>query len=278
LKEWSPQLQLRWEALLNEPPGLVCLDFDNSFIRGDFGEQVMEYLLRNHFPKNMEPILIESLFRDSKQAVNIHENSQGNEWRDYVFQEYNFIRETQGLGPSYRWSSFIFSGWTESKFRELSRKIWLDNLEAYNKDPNSYKTYPLHAEMKVHPREPLLDLVKKFQAKKWNVKIVTASPQWAVEEATPELGLTRSDVLGMILKMNGDLTTHEIIEPYPYGEGKVEAIQKHIGLKCDISFGDTINDYPMLLSAKRQAVLFERGYTELNLAAGENGIAVHPWI
>lgn len=282
---WNPELQQKWKALLEEPPGLICIDFDNSFIRGDFGEQVMEHLLRRGYPHFMSPSLYEELFRDSHLARSIHKeavaSAHGNltiEWRDFVFREYDFVRNSQGLGASYRWSSFIFSGWKESKFRELSRSIWLENLRGYQASPVTYQTYPLPSPMMVHPREPLLELIREFRAKSWKVKIVTASPTVAVEEATPELGLERSDVLGMNLEYEDSISTHRIIEPYPYGEGKVAAIEMYLHSVCDIAFGDTINDYPMLLSAKRQAVLFDRGYQELNQAALENGIEVHPWI
>jgi phosphoserine phosphatase len=82
----------------------------------------------------------------------------------------------------------------------------------------------------------------------------------------------------MNLKLENELTTDQIIEPYPYGQGKVDTILQNFQKKCDISFGDTINDLPMLQSANRIAVLFDRGNVELNEKCKQLGIHVHPWI
>jgi len=293
---WSPCLQERFSKILDEPPGLVCVDFDNTLIRGDFGENLMEGLLRENFPLADEPeessprnlnsdalLAIwgwnyEKLFRSPSVAKDLHV-SRDKRWRDYVFEEYSYIRDTRGLGASYRWSSFLFSGWEESEFRSLARKIWEENLRSYQMNPSFYKKYPYPFPMKVHPREPLLDFLLELKSLGWIVNIVTASPAMAVEEATPKLGLSRSDVIGMQLCFNSlGRTTAEIIEPYPFGTGKVEAILKKFSRYPDLAFGDTVNDLAMLQSATRLGILFQRGYTDLNEKAQEQNIYIEEWI
>lgn len=294
---WSEHLQSKWEEIFQKEPGLVCVDFDNTFVRGDFGEQIMDYLLLHHYPLgeesveeayspwNASPSVMEEVwgwsyenkFREPKIAKILHLNKNP-QWRDYVFEEYQYIRDTQGLGESYRWSSFIFSGWNEARFRSLCRNIWLEHQKGYQENPKHYQTYPIPYPMKVHPREPLLALLLDLKKLGWTIQIVTASPAWAVEETTPELGLKKEDVIGMQLETNPlGKTKATILEPYPYGEGKVIAILKKFGKTPDIAFGDTINDLPMLSNAKL-GVLFQRGFTELNQIAKERGIHIENWI
>lgn len=273
----------RWESLLASPPGLVCLDFDNSFLRGDFGEKVMEALLVQSFPRvdRLGTALYQERFRDPDLAQSLHTSqapSAGKKWRDFVLEEYDFIRTSQGLGASYRWSSFLFSGWEERPYREFSRRIWLENLAEYRKNPPHFHTYPMPSGMAVHPREPVLDLVREFQKKGWKIAIITASPTWTIQEATPELGLPKDSVFGMNLEVSGGVCTPTILEPYPYGEGKVAAIRQNFHQDCDVAFGDTINDFPMLASARQMAVLFNRGYEDLNRDCRERGIHVVNWI
>lgn len=247
----------------------------------------MEFLLENSYPKlwQGESLAYKELFRDPSLAQEIHLQRSGIEWKEYVLQEYAHIFDSKGLGESYRWSSFIFSGWEEDLFRDMARKLWLENLERYKENPGLHRSYPVTTEIAVHPREPLLELVHNFQKKNWEILIVTASPSWAIQETTPELSLDKSSVLGMnlIQKPNPKnpsqmITTPEIIEPYPYGKGKVQAILNKTGKSADISFGDTINDYPMLISSSQFAVLFNRNNLELNEACRKAGIHIHDWI
>lgn len=232
----------------------------------------MHALLQAGYPKlsTQEKLPYDSLFRNPSEAERIHKSSiekNNHEWYLLCLEEYNFVYESLGLGPSYRWTSFLFSGWSEIPFKDLARSIWLQNLEKSQSTP-SY----------VHPRKPLLDLLLEFKKKNWKIKIITASPTWAIQITTPELGLEPEDVLGMNLRLQKNKTTSEIIEPYPYGDGKVETIQNHFKQMPDIAFGDTINDFPMLQSATQAAVLFNRGNSELNQLCKENNIHVHDWI
>lgn len=280
MSQWLPSLQDQWNILLDGPPGLVCFDFDNSLIRGDFGETVMDELLLRGYPHGLQDSDYQEIFRDPISAKLAHQGNHEKTWLEFVFQEYLFIRETQGLGVSYRWSSFIFFGWKEDDLRTISRDIWLDHLATYQSNPKHYQNYPLPKKMAVHPREPVLKFIQEFQSKNWEIKIVTASPTWVVQEATQELGLHKTDVMGMDLVLDeNQRTTRTIIEPYPYGDGKVLAIEKNLGRMPDIVFGDSINDLPMLISAKKQGVLFDRGYEDLTQdIKAHPHILLHPWI
>lgn len=238
-------------------------------IRGDFGEKVMNHLLTNLYP-NIKITTDEhytKLFRDSKEAQKIHNSGNGQNWREFVLEEYAFTRDTKGLGESYRWTSFIFMGWRKEEFKNLCRDLWKTNLLESKKDSSL-----------IHPREPLQSLVFSLIQKNWIVKILTSSPTWAISVTAQDFGMKEEDVFGMNLKIENQLTTDQIVEPYPYGQGKVDTILQNFQRNCDISFGDTINDLPMLQSASRIAVLFDRGNIELNEKCKQLGIHVHPWI
>lgn len=240
-------------------------------------------LLEMGYPKS-DVFLYETYFRDPEKAAKAHQ-SDPNLWKSFVLEEYSHVFQTKGLGDSYRWSSFLFAGWSEKEFRDLARKIWIQEWEKTKDLLETQKLREMELDT-VHPRFPLLDLVHRLQEKGWDAWIVTASPTWAIQECTPELGIQKENVLGMNLTLetkNGSSsayprTSPKIIEPYPYGEGKVSAIQKFIQKEYDLAFGDTINDIPMLAKASQKGILFDRKNEAWNNLAKNLGIHIHPWI
>jgi len=169
---------------------------------------------------------------------------------EFVWKEYSDKMKKEGVESAYRWSSFLFSGWTEKKIRSFAKKVW--KAEIKRKDNTS-----------VSPYKEMIGLVKFMLEKQWKIFIVTASPEPIIREVSPVFSIPPENVIGMNLLEKEGISTVEIVEPYTYGEGKVKALWERVGANADLAFGDSENDFPLLKSATRFGVLIDKGNSEL---------------
>ena len=191
-------------------------------------------------------------FPDKTKAQRIFRLKERNpdQLKEFVWSEYSRIMKEKGVEQAYRWSSFLFSGWTEKKFRSYSKKIW--KAELNRKEITA-----------VSPFKEMVGLVKFMLEKEWKVFIVTASPEPIIQEISKVFSIPKENVIGMKLAENNGVSTSRIIEPYTYGEGKVKALWERVGATPDLAFGDSENDFPLLKSATRFGVLLDKGNLEL---------------
>ena len=70
------------------------------------------------------------------------------------------------------------------------------------------------------------DLMSHFKEQGMKIFVVTASMQWLVEDIVEQYHLPVDKVLGVQVKLNGDILTDELIPPVTYGEGKKQAFLK----------------------------------------------------
>lgn len=90
-------------------------------------------------------------------------------------------------------------------------------------------------------------LIDLFKSRGVQIKIVTASIQWAVEPGALALGLKREDVIGVKTAVQNNLITTEPELPITYREGKVLAL-KNFGTPF-FACGNSIGDFELLKSA-----------------------------
>lgn len=191
-------------------------------------------------------------FRDKHKAKRVWRLRERNPilLKDFVWEEYSHIMKEEGVEKAYRWSSFLFSGWKDKKFRSYSKKIWREEVK--RKEPTA-----------VSPYKEMVGLVHFLLEKSWTVHIVTASPESIIQEVSSKFSIPQENVIGMKLVMENGFSTPQLIEPYTYGEGKVKALYERIRDYPDLAFGDSENDFPLLKSAKRFGVLIDKGNLEL---------------
>ena len=80
----------------------------------------------------------------------------------------------------------------------------------------------------------------------FRVIVVSGSPRWAVEVAVRPLGIEPQDVIaGQVAVVEGTLTDG-ILEPLPWGGGKVQSILRRFGAVPRVSMGNGLSDLPML--------------------------------
>lgn len=239
---WNPPI---YEILSRKEPGKAAFDFDNTLVRNDFGEAVMELFLSEgvpaykgdlseFFPRENAEEILEIRFRDSSR------------FRSLVLSEYESIQSKSGLEASYRWSSWIFSGHSPEELKKISKQVWNDHAS----DPGSHS-------VKIY--KPMKELVDHLLSGGWDVWIVTASPQEIIASVSPLFGIPEERVLGMNLLLENGIHSSKIVEPFTYGTGKVERLKAATGAFADLAFGDSINDFPLLESAKGAGIFLDRG-------------------
>ncbi|HNI96353.1 MAG TPA: haloacid dehalogenase-like hydrolase, partial [Leptospiraceae bacterium] len=185
-------------------------------------------------------------FQDPQNASKILSKADREEVCQLIQKEYSFMLKSFGLESAYRWTSFLFSGWTDSKMQEYAQKHWESSLQS--------GIVRVFDEM-----QTLLDLLRQNG---WEIWIVTASPEPAIRAVAHHFLIPEDSVFGMKLEKNSEgFGTERISEPYTYGDGKVRRFLSETGHLPDLSFGDSINDFPLLQNS-RSGVFFDRGNEE----------------
>lgn len=261
-RSWTDEIHEFLSSLIPKAPGLACFDFDNTLIRNDFGEKIMDQIITeglSFLPNDLSPF-----FRD-KDTWKDHQKLSISEKEHLVWEEYSYQLKEFGIEKGYRWTSFLFQGLTEQEFYEISLRAW--------KQVN----HP-DRESGVFPQPEMKDLIAFLNYHNWDVYIVTASPEPGIVAIADLFPVKKDRVIGMRQEIDeNNRYSAKLIEPYTYGEGKVKAIESRIGRYPDIAFGDSFNDYPMLQKATQLGVGIDRGNPEFVEACIQKGIKVQPY-
>ncbi len=98
-------------------------------------------------------------------------------------------------------------------------------------------------------------MLTEMRALGYRVIVVSASPRWVVEVAVEPLGVTSEDILaGQVAVVEGTLTDG-ILEPLPYGKGKIQAILRRFGSVPRVALGNALSDLAMLEATSHLRVL-----------------------
>jgi HAD superfamily phosphoserine phosphatase-like hydrolase len=126
-------------------------------------------------------------------------------------------------------------------------------------------------------RPKMKALIAGLQQEGFETWIVSASNRWIVHAAAPYVGIPQDRVLGIETRVvDGKLTTKPVY-PRPCNQGKVDAIQKHIGVRPVFAFGDSMGDFEMLAYADQPLVVGRRDHKDNELVrhAPDRGWPVH---
>lgn len=126
-------------------------------------------------------------------------------------------------------------------------------------------------------RPKMKALIAGLQAEGFETWIVSASNRWIVHAAAPYMGIPQDRVLGIETQVTDGKLTMKPIYPRPCNQGKVDAIQKHIGVKPVFAFGDSMGDFEMLAYAEQPLVVGRRDHLDNELVrhAPGRGWPVH---
>lgn len=209
-------------------PPVAVFDWDNTCIRGDIGESLLQVLDE----------------RDDGRRIATYEH----------------MCEDQGPEACYAWAAFVVAGMTELDARALAQGIITEVL----------------ADGRVQVRPEMRDLIWALQRHGWDVWVVSASVYPAVQAFAQHYGVEPNRVLAVQLVVGDDgLLQDQLSEPLPWRQGKVLAIDRHVGRRPLFAAGDTWTDLEMLQDA-RYRLLFDRNKREIQHIAEREGWWIQP--
>ncbi|MBF0544067.1 MAG: haloacid dehalogenase-like hydrolase [Candidatus Riflebacteria bacterium] len=206
--------------------GEICavFDHDGTLMNGDVTEGGAG------FPGIVQDLISHNMLKESGKSKVPPE--QINRIWEYYFE----WREKEQF-KAYAWFPTILGGFSKEELLKLAK-------EYYEK----YYSKHLFPEMIT-----LLTLLREFHVR---IYIVSASTDILVKPAADYLGIPAENILGIRMKMNGNIVLPEIETPPSFAQGKVYYIQKFIKPAVEsnlLVFGDSYsNDGPMIRYALRQ--------------------------
>lgn len=274
--QWEPQIKEALDEVLNShyPHPVAVFDFDNTLIYGDHGLNLMNYIIFHlqlkanedwfWHPKlwyNIENnmiLKIKSIYEKAKEDL---ENLY---WRNELL--YNVYRVFQtleliDLEIAYRWTKIFFAGFTVKELKELSKISFEEALKLDCKEIFLKENVIIQQGIRINPL--LLELIETLKEKQWEVYIITATPEIAIQAISYYWNIDEDHVIGMKLKINNHILLPEIIEPYTYSEGKYKSLQNKSNAPILIAVGDSYPDIELLTKAKIPIFLKRRGKEDL---------------
>jgi phosphoserine phosphatase len=295
---WAPSVYERIQraagALADEPSPLAVFDFDNTLIHGDIGELFSHYLIdelgyrydldafwelideedgRTHIRDLTERVL----------ALDPEARPGSPEYRQYLAEMgavYGRKYAREGKSACYEWAVRLHVGMQPEQIRRLTQ-LAVDReiaraLGIEERATRRGETVRIRRGIRRHVQ--MHALIRAMEAAGYEVWVVSATNQWSVEAfAERAFGVPRERVLGnRVARADDGSLTDETLEPVLYREGKVEIIEREIGRRPAMVFGDSDTDLDMLEYASHLAVLVDRGEAAMRDAASEHGWAVQP--
>ena len=271
---------------------VAVFDYDNTCIHGDIGELFSQWLVDNGkyrtdldtFWSLVDPADGRERARDLAQA-----------WRDSVgspSEVASFARyraEMAALYPryyarmgkraAYAWAVLLHVGLTEDEMLRHSASCvndeWRAALDGEVLQTDRGERFVLARGVRRYPA--IAAIHEWLRSHGFEVWIVSASNWWTVSTAARLMyGHDPKFVVGNRVETDAATLTDRLVEPALFREGKVTAIEREIGVRPAIVFGDSETDLAMMQWATQLAVLIDHGDELMLEAASVDQFAIQP--
>ncbi len=238
----------------------AVFDFDNTLILGDQGYNLMYYLILNlkiHIDKDWfwsSENWIDIPVTEKQKIYNFYFSFLKNSIRinpiellDHFLVIFEFL-EKKNLELAYRWTKIFYAGFSIEELREYSKISFQDALTKELKViqlPSG-----IYVQQGIRIRKIFYDLIQTLLKSGWNVYIVTASPEVAIQALANYWYLPESHIIGMKLKVKNQILLPEIEEPFTYNYGKYLAFKTFVNKPIYIAVGDSYPDIYLLENSK----------------------------
>lgn len=271
---------------------VAVFDFDNTCILGDIGELYSYWLVEQlAYRYDLESFwdLIDE--RDGRHDIRdlvedlARIDREDPAWSD-VYATYRaemaaiYPRKLKrdGKAAAYEWAVRLHVGLTEDSMAEMSRRC---ALREWEREPgtNVFETdrgERLEVGVGIRPFREIRQTMELLRERDFEVWVVSATNQWTVATAAELFfGIDSDFVVGNRVRTRDGELTAELVPPALFRDGKVEVIDREIGVRPTLVFGDSETDLSMMEYADL-AVLIDHGDEKARAAAARHGWAVQP--
>jgi phosphatidylglycerophosphatase C len=207
--------------------GIVAFDGDGTLWTGDVADDVVHAMLEGRLVK--EHALPEFL-REARIL-----GYAGSESDPHAVLQFLLAEDRNGRLDHMRTCELIggmLAGYTEKEFAMLSQRVLTERKLVQRKIAEAWA------------------LLEFARALGHEVLVISASPRAIVDAACEVVGLSAKRA-GVLLRMDANTFTGDVVRPIPYNEGKVVAVEALGDRKAlHAAFGDNRFDIPMLRAAK----------------------------
>jgi phosphoserine phosphatase len=272
---------------------VAVFDFDNTCILGDIGELYSYWLVEQlAYRYDLEAFwdliderdgrhdirdLVEDLARidrDDPAWAKVYAT-----YRAEMAAIYPRKLKRDGKASAYEWAVRLHVGLTEDEMHDMSRQCirreWSrpTGTSVFETDRGER----LEVSVGIRPFQEIREVMDQLRAANYEVWVVSATNLWTVTTAAGLcFDIAPDRVLGNRVETTTDgQLTAELVPPALFRDGKVEVIDREIGVRPTIVFGDSETDLSMMEWAEL-AVLIDHGDEKAGAAAAEHGWAVQP--
>lgn len=270
---WSQENRATLQELLGarfSHTAIAIFDWDNTCIDGDIADLTFHHLcadMKFRFSHGGFWAWIDEIAFPNRIAdyVESYLRAATSETRHRLRFELERVRhllhEGEDDNRAWAWDGGAFVGWTPEEVREYAQKV----IRQESASPFEIETLivdghdPLQLAHGLGQYPEMQVLMQAFIRAGWDVRIISASPQWLVEECAAQFGIEPDRVIGMRREIVNERITASVDSPCSWGDGKLDAYQMFVTRQRPPNFvaGDSLGDWKLLEWATDCALLIE---------------------
>lgn len=272
---------------------VAVFDYDNTCIFGDIGELFSQFLVdqlayrtdTDEFWHLIDP-------RDGRAdarrlARELEGLSRGDSAWDVLYAQYRAemaavyprLMAREGKAVAYAWAVRLHVGLTEDEMVQHSERCVLAewNRPIGREALETEQGERIEFEVGLRRFAAIRRIHEWLRASGFEVWIVSATNIWTVSTAARLMyGHDPAYAIGNRVEVEDGVLTSELVSPALFRDGKVSVIEREIGVRPAIVFGDSETDLSMMEWASSLAVLIDHGDPITLEAAARLNWAVQP--
>lgn len=282
-------------AVAERPSGraVAVFDYDNTCIRGDIGELYAQYLVDEALYRTDLDAFWDVIdprdgrdearrLADALRGIGADDPARAAlfaQYRAEMTAIYPRLVAREGKSVAYAWAVLLHVGLTEQQMVEYSERCvraeWARPLG--NEVLTTSRDERIEFEVGMRRIAAIREIHHWLRANGFEVWIVSATNVWTVGVAARLMfGHDPAFAVGNQSVVRDGVLTDELAWPALFREGKVAAIEREIGVRPAIVFGDSETDLSMMEWAQSLSVLIDRGDAIAGEAAARLNWAVQP--
>ncbi len=293
---FSAENELRLKRLLSdldkkEGRRVAVFDFDNTLIFNDLGDATFLHMVDRRLyvtdeafwsllPEKHGASAIRKAFEAGAhlppQEARLHPSHL--DFRARMAALYQDLTAREGARVSYPLVVSLLQGGTREGIRSIAEEVYDIGItgevgdESWVTSEGRAVTVPKG----IRPFTAMAQWIQSLHQIGTEVWIVTASFREIIAAVSGYWRIPGDRVVGMDLEETAGILGGNVLSPITYGEGKVAAIDRFIGVLPDFVAGDSPSDEAMLGIAQGGALLLDHGRSDLRERVSSRGGWIQP--